>query len=157
MFNPEQLTETEALQQLLTTTFTTVHQFTLHSCMLQDWGLEPLHERVTAAASQQLALAGELVERLLQLGMTPKVDQLGRFRLGTTLYDLLLGDLYLAHEQVEHVEVLQAACSTSDADALAQADAWMVIVEAHHTWALHEWDRFDVHGEDEYIARLLSG
>lgn len=72
----------ETLNHLLADELTAINQYIVHAEMCEDWGYGKLHESIEKRAIEEMKHAEMLIGRILFLGGTPIVKNLGEIHIG---------------------------------------------------------------------------
>jgi bacterioferritin len=84
-----------ALNDLLAEELTAINQYMVHAEMCDNWGYARLHDRIEKRAIAEMRHAEALIERILFLDGTPRVDRLNAIRIGKDVQAQLRNDLDL--------------------------------------------------------------
>ncbi|HHY59657.1 MAG TPA: bacterioferritin [Clostridia bacterium] len=75
----------EALNALLADELAAINQYIVHAEMCEDWGYGKLHKSFEKRAIREMIHAEKLIGRILFLGGTPIVSNLGEIHIGSTV------------------------------------------------------------------------
>lgn len=102
------------LNQALKSELAAINQYMLHSHLLEDWGLDRLHEEVFAHAKDEMHHAQTLIRRILFLGGQPEMQEIDKLMIGKDVKSVLENDLKaeenalkLYREAAKHCESAQ--------------------------------------------------
>ena len=82
----------EKLNQSLREELTAINQYIVHAEMYENWGYERLTKRIKKHSIDEMKHAEGLIERLLFLDGTPKMEPLG-LSIGKTVKEMIESDL----------------------------------------------------------------
>lgn len=83
----------ERLNEALKNELTAINQFLVHARMLEDWGLSKMATEEYAESQEEHDHAKLLIDRILLLGGTPVLQELGPLQVGADVRGVLEGDL----------------------------------------------------------------
>lgn len=86
------------LSEALRNELAAINQFLVHARMLEDWGFSAMSAEEYAESQEEHEHAKILIDRILLLGGTPDLQQLGTLRVGDGLRGVLAGDLAIEEE-----------------------------------------------------------
>lgn len=100
------------LNDLLAGELTAIDQYFIHSRMLQNWGFQPLFERIDHEMQEEQAHAEALIRRILFLEGNPNLGRRDALNIGMTVPDMFRNDLAVEYRVISHLRVVIAACET---------------------------------------------
>ncbi len=91
----------ENLNELLADELTAVNQYIVHSEMCHNWGYKHLHDTIRKRAVNEMKHAEKIIERILFLDGTPKVDNLNQISIGKDIEEQFNNDLSAEEEAID--------------------------------------------------------
>lgn len=108
------------LSRALTHELGAVQQYLAQSVLARLWGEQPLADCLRREASEELAHAEQLMERLILLGLSPAAGSVAPARLGRNVDELLRANRQLELDAVRlYQEALLHTTRVRDADSAA--------------------------------------
>ncbi|PWW16160.1 MULTISPECIES: bacterioferritin [Pseudidiomarina] len=96
------------LNRLLSFELTSIDQYTAHSRIYEDMGLNALYERINHEVDDERGHADLLIRRILFLGERPNLEQREPHTIATDVPTMLANDLELEHNNAKTLrEVIQ--------------------------------------------------
>ena len=151
----------EVIQQLndaLKAELTAIVQYIVHAEMCQNWGYHQLGGYIKKQAIDEMKHAEGLIERILFLDGTPKVDVMPTPRIGASVKAQLENDLAAELEAVGQYNSSVAICGSAGDNASRALFERMAADEEQHTDFL-EAQLFLIGevGLDNYLAQQIHG
>ncbi len=113
-----------ALSEMLKEELAAINQYILHAEMCENWGYKRLGDFIKKQSIGEMKHAEKIIERILFLEGTPKMDEMGKIRIGKDVPQQLEGDLALEKSAVvaynEAVETCRKAGDNATADFLKE-------------------------------------
>ena len=101
----------DQLNGILRAELTAVHQYLLHAAMSGNWGYERVAHEFRELALEEVEHSSQLIEHMLYLEGTPKVDRLDPVSAGASVEDLYKADLRFELQDVEALRKAIAHCA----------------------------------------------
>ena len=83
----------EQLNIILKNELTAISQYFLHARILKDWGIDRLADKFHPEPIGEMKHADYLIERMLTLDGLPKLQGLGKFKIGKNVQEMQNADL----------------------------------------------------------------
>ncbi len=113
-----------ALSEMLKEELAAINQYILHAEMCDNWGYKRLGDFIKKQSIGEMKHAEKIIERILFLEGTPKMDEMGKIRIGKDVPQQLENDLALEKSAVvaynEAVETCRKAGDNATADFLKE-------------------------------------
>ncbi|MBI3668370.1 MAG: bacterioferritin [Acidobacteria bacterium] len=113
-----------ALSEMLKEELAAINQYILHAEMCENWGYKRLGDFIKKQSVGEMKHAEKIIERILFLEGTPKMDEMGKIRIGKDVPQQLEYDLALEKSAVvaynEAVETCRKAGDNATADFLKE-------------------------------------
>jgi bacterioferritin len=147
----------ENLQKGLSMELTAIHQYLLHTHILDDWGLDKLASKMREEMHEELGHAGTFINRILFLKGDPKISAEKVPQRSQSLKDMFEADLSDEKGAVEfYTEAAQAAASAGDIGTRSVFEKILLDEEGHTAWLELQLDLLQRMGEPAYIAKHMS-
>ena len=147
----------ELLNEVLTAELTAVNQYFGHAKMQKNWGYEKLAERTQHESIDEMKHAEELIERLLFLDATPKMEYMA-LSVGTNVKEQLEADLKLETNAVEMyntaVKVSREAGDDTSRDLFSKL---LKDEELHVDWLEAQLHQIKEMGYERYLSNQTEG
>lgn len=147
----------ENLQRALSMELTAMHQYQLHACVLDDWGMGLLATKMREELQEELGHSEEYLVRILFLKGDPKLTLEKMPVRATSLKHMFETDL--ADEQAAIEFYTTAAIQASEDRDIGTRQLFERIAvdeEGHASWLELQLDLLDRMGEPAYIAKHMS-
>jgi bacterioferritin len=145
------------LNNALKEELTAINQYFLHAEMCHNWGYHKLGDYIKKQSIDEMKHAEELIERLLFLDATPKMEYM-TLSVGVDVKDQLAADLKL---ELNAVEMYNAAIKISrDAgdDASRQLFSKLLADEEQHVdWLEAQLGQIKEMGYQQYLSNQTEG
>jgi bacterioferritin len=144
------------LNKLLANEQTAFHQYLLHSQLLKSWGIEKLAKSEREEAMEEVGHAELLIERILYLEGTPKMEGGEPAQASGDVREVLRRDLDLEVAGIADLrEGIAAAERTADAVSRELMVKILTDEEHHEDHLVTQLDLIDKIGLENYIAAHL--
>ncbi len=144
------------LNKLLANEQSAFHQYLLHSQLLKNWGIEKLAKTEREEAMEEVGHAELLIERILYLQGTPKMEGGEPAQASADVRDLLKRDLDL---EVGGIADLREGIATAERTGDSVSRELMVKIltdeEHHEDHLITQLELIDKIGLENYIAAHL--
>jgi bacterioferritin len=146
----------ENLQRALSMELTATHQYQLHACVLDDWGMELLANKMREELHEELGHSEEFLVRMLFLNGEPQLTPQKTPVRATTLKQMFETDLKDEQEAIEFYTVasIQAA-EDRDIGTRQLFERIAIDEEGHASWLELQLDLLERMGEPTYIAKHM--
>jgi bacterioferritin len=146
----------ENLQRALSMELTATHQYQLHACVLDDWGMELLANKMREELHEGLGHSEEFLVRMLFLNGEPQLTPQKTPVRATTLKQMFETDLKDEQEAIEFYTVasIQAA-EDRDIGTRQLFERIAIDEEGHASWLELQLDLLERMGEPTYIAKHM--
>lgn len=146
----------ENLQRALSMELTATHQYQLHACVLDDWGMGLLASKMREELQEELGHSEEFLNRILFLKGDPKLDLQKTPVQAKSLKEMFESDLADEKEAIEFYTTasIQAA-EDRDIGTRQLFERIAVDEEGHAGWLELQLDLLERMGEPAYIAKHM--
>ncbi|MCC9656267.1 bacterioferritin [Rhodopirellula halodulae] len=146
----------ENLQRALSMELTATHQYQLHACVLDDWGMGLLASKMREELHEELGHSEEFLNRILFLKGEPKLDMQKTPVQAKSLKEMFQSDLADEQEAIEFYTTasIQAA-EDRDIGTRQLFERIAVDEEGHAGWLELQLDLLERMGEPAYIAKHM--
>jgi bacterioferritin len=144
------------LNQLLANEQSAFNQYLLHSQLLKSWGIEKLAQTEREEAMEEVGHAEQLIERILYLEGTPKMEGGAAAQVSGDVREVLKRDLQL---EVNGIADLREGIATAERTGDAVSRELMVGIltdeEHHEDHLITQLELIEKIGLENYIAAHL--
>jgi bacterioferritin len=147
----------ENLQRALSMELTAMHQYQLHACVLDDWGMGLLASKMREELQEELGHSEEYLVRILFLGGEPQLTLEKTPVRAKSLKQMFETDLADEREAIEFYTT--ASIEASEARDIGTRQLFERIAvdeEGHASWLELQLDLLQRMGEPAYIAKHMS-
>jgi len=146
------------LGEMLKEELTAINQYILHSEMQENWGYRRLSGLTKKQSMGEMKHAEHLIERILFLEGMPKLDELGKLRIGRDVKQQLQNDLALEKGAVgdynRAIETCRKASDNATADFLKDI---LKDEEEHVDFLETQLGLIDQLGYENYLVEQMQG
>ncbi len=147
----------ELLNEVLKAELTAISQYFLHAEMMENWGYERLSGRTKKEAIDEMKHAEMLIERILFLEGTPRMDELFPFRIGQNVRSQIENDLALELEAVDRLNrAIAAAAAAGDNGSRELFEKILDDEEEHVDFLQAQLHLIGEVGPAKYLARQMG-
>jgi bacterioferritin len=145
------------LQKALAMELTAMHQYQLHACVLDDWGLDLLATKMRAEMQEELGHSEQFLVRILFLKGDPQLSFEKQPVRATSLKDMFATDLADEKQAIEFYTHASVKASAENDIGTRQLFERVAVDEEHHmNWLELQLDLLKRMGEPAYIAKHMS-
>lgn len=145
------------LNEMLKEELTAINQYILHAEMCENWGYKRLSEYIKKQSIGEMKHAEKLIERILFLEGSPRMDEPMRLNVGKDVRGQLTNDLALERMAVEaYNKAIETSRKASDN---STADFLKIILqdeEEHVDFLETQLELIHQLGYENYLARQLE-
>lgn len=147
----------ENLQRALSMEMTATHQYQLHACVLEDWGMGLLATKMREELQEELGHSEDFLVRILFLKGEPKLTLQKTPARAASLKEMFETDLADEKEAIEFYTTASIqAGEERDIGTRQLFERIAVDEEGHASWLELQLDLLDRMGEPAYIAKHMS-
>ncbi|TWU32203.1 bacterioferritin [Novipirellula artificiosorum] len=144
------------LQTALSMELTALHQYQLHACVLDDWGMELLANKMREEMQEELGHSEEFLVRILFLQGNPKLELQKTPVRANSLKEMFETDLSDEKEAIEFYTTSSIqAHEDRDIGTRQIFEKIAVDEEGHASWLELQLDLLKRMGEPAYIAKHM--
>ncbi|TWU47054.1 bacterioferritin [Rubripirellula reticaptiva] len=145
------------LQRALSMELTAMHQYQLHACVLDEWGMGKLATKMREELQEELGHSEEFLVRLLFLNAEPSLNLEKTPVRATTLKQMFETDLADEKEAVDfYTTASMQAGEARDIGTRQLFERIAIDEEGHVGWLELQLDLLERMGEPAYIAQHMS-
>ncbi|QDS94555.1 Bacterioferritin [Roseimaritima multifibrata] len=150
-------TTVQNLQRALSMELTATHQYQLHACVLDEWGLEILASKMREEMQEELGHSERFMVRCLFLNADPKVALEKQPVRATSLKHMFEIDLADEKEAIEfYTSASFQANEDRDIGSRQLFEQIALDEEEHMSWLELQLDLLDRMGEPAFIAKYVT-
>lgn len=147
----------ENLQRALSMELTAMHQYQLHACVLDDWGMGLLAAKMREELQEELGHSEDYLVRILFLKGDPKLTLEKTPVRATSLKEMFETDLEDEKAAIEFYTTASIQASEDrDIGTRQLFERIAVDEEGHAAWLELQLDLLERMGEPAYIAKHMS-
>jgi bacterioferritin len=147
----------DQLNQALREELTAINQYFLHAEMCHNWGYHKLGDYIRKQSIDEMKHAEELIERLLFLDATPKMEYLD-LTVGTSVRTQLESDLKLEEKAVAmYNKAVQVARDAGDDTSRELFSKLLKDEEEHVDWLEAQMHQIKEMGYERYLSNQTDG
>lgn len=145
------------LNQALREELTAINQYFLHAEMCHNWGYRKLGDYIRKQSIDEMKHAEELIERLLFLDATPKMDYMD-LNIGGNVRAQLEGDLKLEENAVAmYNKAIQVSRDAGDDQSRELFSKLLKDEEEHVDWLEAQLHQIKEIGYERYLSNQIEG
>jgi bacterioferritin len=145
------------LQKALAMELTAMHQYQLHACVLDDWGLDLLATKMRAELQEEFVHSEQFLVRILFLKGDPQLSFEKQPVRAASLMDMFATDLADEKQAIEfYTQASVKASAENDIGTRQLFERIAVDEEQHMNWLELQLDLLKRMGEPAYIAKHMS-
>ncbi|GMV50616.1 bacterioferritin [Nitrospirales bacterium NOB] len=146
------------LEKVLIAELTAVHQYLLHAALCKNWGYHRLHEHFQHLAQEEVGHSSGLIDHILYLEGTPKVDTVEAIAAGKTVAELLEADLRFEMEDAELLrEAITHCTKVGDFTTRHLLEHMVIDTEEHIDWFETQLRTIKQVGAPAYLSEQING
>lgn len=146
----------ENLQRALAMELTATHQYQLHACVLDEWGMGLLASKMREEMQEELGHSEKYLARIMFLKGDPKLELQNSPRRATTLKEMFEIDLADERGAIEFYTTASIEAHEERDIGTRQLFEQIVIDEEQHmSWLELQLDLLNRIGEPAYIAKHM--
>jgi len=144
------------LQTALSMELTAMHQYQLHACVLDDWGMDLLAAKMREEMMEEMGHSEEFLVRLMFLKGEPRVEHAKLPQRAGSLKEMFELDLADETEAIEfYTKASVEASQENDIGSRQLFERIALDEEGHMSWLELQLDLLKRMGEPAYIAKHM--
>lgn len=145
------------LQTALAMELTAMHQYQLHACVLDDWGMDLLAAKMREEMLEEMQHSEAFLVRLLFLKGEPRVEQAKLPKRAETLHEMFELDLADEKDAIDfYTKASVQAAEDGDIGGRQLFERIALDEEQHMSWLELQLDLLQRMGEPAYIAKHMA-
>ena len=145
------------LNQALKEELTAINQYFLHAEMCHNWGYHKIGDYIRKQSIDEMKHAEELIERILFLDATPKMEYMS-LSVGTNVKEQLEADLKLELNAVEmYNTAIKVSRDAGDDASRALFSKLLADEEEHVDWLEAQMSQIKDMGIQQYLSNQTEG
>ncbi len=145
------------LQTALSMELAAVHQYMLHSHVLEDWGLDRLAAKMRGEMLEETGHAQDYIRRIMFLKGDPQLKAAKVPQRAQGLADMFEADLRDEEDAIRfYTSAAQAASADGDIGTRVLFERIVLDEEGHKAWLELQLDLLKRMGEPAYVAKHMS-
>ena len=145
------------LQTGLSMELTAMHQYQLHACVLDDWGMDLLAAKMREEMLEEMGHSEAFLVRLMFLKGEPRVEQAKLPQRAETLQEMFELDLADEKEAIEfYTKASVQATEEGDIGGRQLFERIALDEEGHMSWLELQLDLLGRMGEPAYVAKHMA-
>ena len=148
----------EKLNQILAGELTAIDQYLIHSKMYENFGYNKIYKKMYHEISEEREHARLLIERILFLKGTPKIETRIPIYIGKNVPEMMAHDLALEKEVISSLREVIAFCEYSAKDFTSGKILIQLLEESekgHALWLEQQMKQIDELGLQKYLMTCL--
>jgi len=142
----------ELLNKTLKTALTSINQYFLHARMMKHQGFMKLADYEYKKSIEQMNYSDKLVERVLHIGGSPNLHELGALIIGNSADTILCNDLVLEEIAGKNLAAAISVCETKgDASSLDILRQMQKLSDTHAQFIHTQLNLIDSMGLEPYL------
>ncbi len=146
------------LSEMLKEELSAINQYILHAEMCENWGYKRLSDSVKKQSLGEMKHAEKIIERILFLEGMPKMDEMGKIKIGKDVPQQLENDLALEKSAVAAYNEGVATCRKAGDNATADFLKEILKDEEEHVDYLEtQLELIKQLGLQNYLSQQMEG
>ncbi len=143
------------LNEVLKAELTAINQYFLHAEMMENWKYDKLAKFTRKESIEEMQHAEIVIERILYLDGTPRMDELFPLKIGQTVKEQIENDLELEYKAVERLnKAINTAVEANDNGSRELFEKILVDEEEHVDFLEAQLHQIKEMGYDNYLVTL---